>query len=96
MANQEKPCGQRRRHAQRGRRSVRDLVRVAAFGDWAMWGQGLRRQDRYTALLLQMLPAIYGDASGARLGLVAIRSTDIRRSEYAEDISGSVSDPFPQ
>jgi len=38
----------------------RNVVQVAAFGDSAMWGQGLRRQDRYAALLLRMLPAIYG------------------------------------
>jgi hypothetical protein len=38
----------------------RDVIGVAAFGDSAMWGQGLLRGERYTALVLQMLPALYG------------------------------------
>ncbi|MFC8668545.1 hypothetical protein [Streptomyces sp. NPDC057199] len=36
-------------------------VQVAAFGDSAMWGQGLERDKRYTALLVNgLIPALYG------------------------------------
>jgi hypothetical protein len=33
-------------------------TRVAAFGDSVMWGQGLNRQDRFTARIAALLPAL--------------------------------------
>lgn len=35
------------------------IMQVAAFGDSAMWGQGLRREKRYTALILEQLPSVF-------------------------------------
>lgn len=34
-------------------------VNVAAFGDSLMWGQGLRRQGRFTELIARALPALF-------------------------------------
>ena len=41
-----------------------DQARVAAFGDSLMWGQGLNRTDRFTALIARALPEILGRQEG--------------------------------
>jgi GDSL-like Lipase/Acylhydrolase family len=50
-----------------------DRVRVAAFGDSLMWGQGLRRNERFTALITAALPKEHG-------GKAAVVAADASRS----------------
>src|SRR4051794_37829016 len=35
-----------------------NAVRVAAFGDSLMWGQGLRRDERFTAEIAKLIPML--------------------------------------
>src|SRR5262249_21714249 len=46
---------------------------IAAFGDSLMWGQGLNRQDRFTARIAQAVPQILGTQQ-------AVVSADASRS----------------
>jgi hypothetical protein len=65
---------------------------VAAFGDSLMWGQGLDRQDRFTARIAQALPQILGtqravvSADASRSG-AQIRGRSDQRATFVDRFS---------